>query len=82
MSVTTVSSLGDDVPAFEYHDDEADSRVLALDVPGNCQLVVVTGDLEEFARRVYTAVFGAVSDSDEPDGRPSAGEPADAAESS
>lgn len=46
----------------EYHseldEEEGNERVLALEAPGNCHLVVVEGDLEDFAQRVWQAVFG------------------------
>lgn len=46
----------------EYHseldEEEGNERVLALKAPGNCHLVVVEGDLETFARNVWSAVFG------------------------
>lgn len=62
-TVTTDTELGERYPGLE---DIRDERVLALEAPGNCHLVVVEGDLEQFARDVWAAVFGSHSDPAEP----------------
>lgn len=38
-------------------EDVGDDQILALEAPGNCHLVVVEGDLEQFALDVWRAVF-------------------------
>jgi hypothetical protein len=54
VRVTTDDDLAD---IYGDYEDEGQNKVLALEAPGNCHLVVVEGDLEEFARRVWEAVF-------------------------
>lgn len=40
---------------YEHREDEAEARILALEYD---ELVVVSGDLERFAKDVWRAVFG------------------------
>lgn len=63
VSVVTNAQLAESYP--EIHEDDA-QRVLALESPLNSQLIVIEGDLEEFARDVWKAVFGVPRD-DAPD---------------
>lgn len=49
----TVGELAEDT-SYEYTDDEVEDRVLALNYD---EVVVITGDLETFARNVWSAVF-------------------------
>lgn len=58
--VTTDTELGEKYPKLKDINDE---RVLALEAIGNCHLVV-EGDLEQFARDVWQAVFDAEPDSE------------------
>ena len=58
VTVTTNDTLAKNYSEYEFYEDDADSSVLALEAPGNCHLVVVEGDLEDFARRVWQAAFG------------------------
>ena len=58
VTVTTNDALAKSYSEYEFHEDDADSSVLALEAPGNCHLVVIEGDLEDFARRVWQAAFG------------------------
>lgn len=54
--VTSTTPLElDEAHGYEHDEDEAGTRVLALSYD---ELVVVSGDLERFARDVWRAVFG------------------------
>lgn len=53
VSATTVGQLAENTH-YEYSIYEVENRVLLLDYD---ELVVVSGDLEEFARNVWGAVF-------------------------
>lgn len=55
ITLSTNDELGEQYNEIEEVGDE---KVLALEAPGNCHLVVVEGDLEDFARRVWQAAFG------------------------
>lgn len=55
VTVTTNDTLAKNYSEYEFYEDDADSSVLALEAPGNCHLVVIEGDLEDFARRVWQA---------------------------
>lgn len=54
VSVVTNAELTEAYPEIPEDDDQ---RVLALESPGNCQLIIVEGDLEKFARDVWQVVF-------------------------
>lgn len=56
---TTVTKITNDQLAEHYTEIEelGDESVLALEAPGNCHLVVIEGDLEVFARRIWQAAF-------------------------
>ena len=57
VTVTTNDALAKSYSEHEFHEDDADSSVLALEAPGNCHLVIIEGDLEVFARRIWQAAF-------------------------
>lgn len=54
IALSTNAELAEHYAGIEEFDDKT---VLALEAPGNCHLVVVEGDLETFARNVWSAVF-------------------------
>lgn len=54
VSATTPLEL-DEAHGYEHDEDESQTRILALRYD---ELVVVSGDLERFARDVWRAVFG------------------------
>lgn len=54
VALSTNDELAEHYPGIEESGDEI---VLALEAPGNCHLVVVEGDLEEFARAIWKVVF-------------------------
>lgn len=58
VTVTTNDTLAKSYSEHEFYEDDADSSVLALEATGNCHLVIIEGDLEDFARRVWQATFG------------------------
>lgn len=62
VEATTLGELAEDID-FPCHEFETGDRALTLDYD---ELVVITGDLEAFARNVWRAVF---------DENPSAGLP-------
>lgn len=59
VNLSTNDELAGHYPEyFSELEEEGSDRVLALEAPGNCHLVVVEGNLEDFARNVWRAVFG------------------------
>lgn len=54
VTLSTNDELGEQYNEIEEVGDE---KVLALEAPGNCHLVVVDGNLEQFARDIWSAVF-------------------------
>ena len=53
VDITTVGELAEDLN-YEHTEDETQTRVLTLSYD---EVVVVSGDLETFARHVWRAVF-------------------------
>lgn len=56
INATTNAKLSELEPAYEYDEARAGDRVITLD-QGD-EKVVITGDLENFARVVWLATFG------------------------